>query len=470
MTFNSIDFVVLLLLVLGLHWLVPARFRNHVVLAGSYAFYGWWDVRLLGLLVLSTVVDFTVARSLGGTPADQHRRRRALLGSSLVVNLGVLAGFKYAGFFLESLGGALDALGLAANPPLLQIVVPVGISFYTFQTLAYTIDVFRGRVEPVRDPVTFATYVAYFPQLVAGPIERAQRLMPQIADIARRPPTGPVLRQALSLMGVGLFKKVVLADGVAPIVNDAFAEPGEVGGITLAVALVGFAVQIYADFSGYSNMARGVSLLFGIELSTNFREPYLSRSITEFWQRWHISLSSWLRDYLYIPLGGNRGGRARTLRNLMLTMLLGGLWHGAAWTFVVWGGLHGTYLAIERVTGLGRSDRQRGRGANALATLTTFGLVTLTWTFFRAETLAGALEVLGRIASAATGPVNIADALVVACAAGIAFALDVAQRRQREGAPLVVGPVRAGFVTAGMAAAVVIFSGGVPEPFIYFQF
>lgn len=473
MTFNSMEFVVLLLVVLGLHWSVPPRWRNRVLLAASYAFYGWWDLRFLGLLVLSTLVDFLVARALGATPHAATSRRRRLLWISLGVNLGVLGLFKCAGFFVAELHGLLGVLGLQGNPALLQVVVPVGISFYTFQTLAYTIDTFRGRLQPVDTLLDFATYVAYFPQLVAGPIERAQHLMPQILDVDRRPPTGERARQAASLIVVGLLKKVVLADGVAPVVNGVFADPGAASWAGLAVGLVGFSVQIYGDFSGYSNLARGVSLLFGVQLSVNFAEPYLARSITEFWQRWHISLSTWLRDYLYIPLGGNRGGRMRTAANLLTTMVLAGLWHGAGWTFLVWGAMHGLVLVAERQLGIGRGSREdRVRWQQVPAILGTFVLLNLAWPFFRADTLSGAVAYLSRLLGGAAGAVDPMDLLLVTVAAAATLALDLTRRRQGVlgGPPVVRGPVRVGLASGAAAVLLLVFSGGVPEPFIYFQF
>jgi len=473
MTFNSMEFVIALLVVLGLHWLVAPRWRNTVLLAASYGFYAWWDWRFLGLLMLSTLVDFHVAGRLGSLPRDALVPRRRLLVTSLAVNLGILGAFKYAGFFVGELEGVLADIGLQANPALLDVVVPVGISFYTFQTLAYTIDVHRGRLEPVTRLRDFATYVAYFPQLVAGPIERAQHLMPQLLDVHRRPPTGDRAKAAASLIAVGLFRKVVLADGMAPIVNEAFADVGAQSGPTLALAVLAFSVQIYADFSGYSTIARGVSLLFGVELSVNFREPYLSRSVTEFWQRWHITLSSWLRDYLYIPLGGNRRGPTRTAANLMVTMVLAGLWHGAGWTYLVWGALHGLALVVERALGRGRDGAaDRVRAAQVPAVVATFLLVNAAWPLFRATSLADAVEVHQRIWSLAPGGLDPLDAALVGLAVGATLLVDLLRRRQgrRDAVPVVRGPVRTGVAAAVILLGVLVFSGGAPEPFIYFQF
>jgi D-alanyl-lipoteichoic acid acyltransferase DltB (MBOAT superfamily) len=476
-TFNSIEFAAFLAVVLALHWSVPPRWRNRVLLVASYGFYGWWDPRLLALLAGSTLVDHVVATRIGALdPADGphvQRRRTRLLAVSIVANLGVLGVFKYAGFFLDSLTGAITALGLAANPPLLQIVLPIGISFYTFQSIAYTVDVHRGVVRPVRSLATFATYIAYFPQLVAGPIERAGRLLPQLQDPTRAFPCGAALERAVSLIVLGLVRKVVLADGVAPIVADAFDAPGQRSWLALAGALLAFALQIYGDFAGYSAIARGVSALFGIRLMANFAEPYLSRDISEFWRRWHISLSTWLRDYLYIPLGGNRGSTATTMRNLALTMLLGGLWHGASWTFVVWGGLHGLFLAIHRLLPRRRSDPAAPlRPADTPRVLGTFVLVCTAWAFFRAETVGQALTVLGRIVTLKPGTTVVADLLLVLVMAIAALLLDLAQRRQAAlpARHLLHGPVRTGLAGGVAATLLLVFSGGTPQPFVYFQF
>jgi alginate O-acetyltransferase complex protein AlgI len=354
MTFNSVTFVVFFAVVLGIYWKAPPRWRNPILLVSSYVFYGWWDWRFLGLLMISTGVDFTIGRRLHASTND--RRRLQLLVTSLVVNLGILGAFKYFGFFVDGAVDLLTSLGIEASPTTLEILLPVGISFYTFQTISYTFDIYRRRIEPTNDLIAFGTYVSYFPQLVAGPIERAQHLMPQILNSARPFPDDSGRREAARLILVGLIKKVVLADGVARLANDAFDQADSASAVVLIVGVVAFGIQIYGDFSGYTDIARGVSKLLGIELIVNFTQPYLSRNITEFWRRWHISLSDWLRDYLYIPLGGNRSGTLATYRNLMITMLLGGLWHGASWNFVIWGGLHGAYLVIHKLVRGGKVD------------------------------------------------------------------------------------------------------------------
>ncbi len=327
MLFNSVEFALFFAIIVAAYWWSLPRFRNPILLGASYFFYANWDWRFLGLLLISTVVDFTIGQRL--RTAQDPARRKLLLTTSMAVNLGILGLFKYANFFIDSFAELVGGLGLNPNEPFLSVVLPVGISFYTFQTMSYTIDVYRRRLEPVDDIILFATFVAYFPQLVAGPIERARILLPQLQR-QDRSINSETVASGLGLILVGLFKKVVLADGVAAAADRAFDDPHSLSFVSVAVGVLAFAIQIYGDFSGYTDIARGVSRLMGIELTLNFAQPYLSRNITEFWRRWHISLSNWLRDYLYIPLGGNRRGTARIYVNLMATMLLGGLWHGAS--------------------------------------------------------------------------------------------------------------------------------------------
>ena len=332
MIFNSLPFFVFIAVFLPLYFALRGRARLLLCLAASYFFYGWWDWRFLALLACSTIVDFSIGREM--YRARTTRGQKQLLWTSVGVNLGILGVFKYCNFFVDSLVDSAGALGVTLNQPTLNILLPVGISFYTFQTISYSFDIFRGRLAPTNSLVDFATYVAFFPQLVAGPIERAHNLLPQITDRTKRTfPRGTRLNEAVRLVVGGLVKKVVLADGAAVVANQVFATYETASWLYVVIGVLAFSIQIYCDFSGYTDIARGIALLLGIDLMVNFQEPYLSRNITEFWRRWHISLSDWLRDYLYIPLGGNRGGSVVTYRNLMLTMLLGGLWHGAGWCF-----------------------------------------------------------------------------------------------------------------------------------------
>ncbi len=324
------------------------RFRkqNALLLAASYVFYGYWDPRFLALLALSTVVDFFLGQRLASSDDDRIRKRLVTL--SVVVNLGILGSFKYFDFFVDSTVNLIEALGFTAHLPTLRVLLPVGISFYTFQTLSYTIDVYRRRMPATNDFFGFALFVAFFPQLVAGPIERAARLLPQIE--APRDVTASKVQAGLWLLVWGYFKKTVIADQAALVANPLFDGQWEtLIGLEPLLAVLGFTIHIYCDFSGYSDIARGLAKLMGFEFMLNFRIPYLATGPSDFWARWHVSLSTWLRDYLYFPLGGNRGSRLKTYRNMFLVMALGGLWHGAAWPYILWGSYHGVLLVLERM-------------------------------------------------------------------------------------------------------------------------
>jgi alginate O-acetyltransferase complex protein AlgI len=481
MTFNSLPYALFLPIVVVGHWMLPAggplrgrpgiRWRQCWLLAASYVFYGAFDPRFALLLAFTTVVDYQVARRLDDGRERSEGGRRRLLATSVGVNLAVLGFFKYAGFFVDQGGALLEHLGMARATFGLHILLPYGISFYTFQSIGYTVDVYRRSLPACRRPVDFATFVAFFPQLVAGPISRAPRLLPQIEADRRRPGAGRVA-SGLGLILLGLVRKVVLADPLAPVVARAFGGVPDPSRATVVVGVLAFAVQIYGDFAGYSDMARGSARLLGIELVHNFDQPYLSASITEFWGRWHISLSTWLRDYLYVPLGGNRGGRRRTYRNLMLTMVLGGLWHGAAWTFVAWGALHGLYLCVERALGVaGRRSAPWPAWWQAPRVVLTFVLVSLAWVPFRAADggqALGVLQGLGRPAGASLPGGQVALVVLLAAAT---LALDLAQRCVPQPAALVRRhPTLAGSLAGTAVVAVIVFSGGAPVPFIYFQF
>ena len=393
MLFNSYAFWLFFALIWVIYRMLPHRGQNLMLLGASYYFYACWDWRFLPLILTTTLVNYFTA--IGMEKSDDPRRHKWLMAASAVVSLGLLAYFKYFGFFAESAVEMLTWLGFNADIKMLNIILPVGISFYTFQTMSYTIDVYRGQIKPTRSFTDFALYVAYFPQLVAGPIERSSSLMPQITNSRKNRPHGD-FSEGLYLVMLGLFLKVVVGDNLGFIADGIFAaEKGDLTGTEALVGVYCFAFQIYGDFAGYSSIARGVSKWLGIDLMTNFRMPYLARNPSDFWQRWHISLSSWLRDYLYIPLGGNRGSRFMIYRNLMITMLLGGLWHGAGWTFLIWGGLHGAILCSYRV--LGDRVKLPKLWGRIIATVFFFHLVCLTWLFFRADTLAQAIEMLGLI-------------------------------------------------------------------------
>ena len=470
MVFNSFQYVAFLPVVLGLYWLLRHRQQNALLLGASYLFYGAWDYRFLGLMLISTLTDFTVGRLLDATHDDRRRKRIFLV--SLFVNLGILGFFKYFNFFADSFASLLRSVGLEAHAPTLRILLPIGISFYTFHGISYTFDVYRRHITPTRNLLDFAVFIAFFPQLVAGPIGRAHIQLPQF----ERPRTRPSTEQwhsGLFLIFLGLFKKVAIADALAPFVDRAFSSADTASWSALLAGVYAFALQIYGDFSGYSDIARGSSRLFGIELIRNFEQPYLSRNITQFWRTWHISLSTWLRDYLYVPLGGNRGGRFATYINLMLTMLLGGLWHGAKWTFVVWGGLHGLFLAVHRR--FGRRDAVEPaatfRWHDVLPALGTFHLVCLAWVFFRADSFRQAFDVLAGIVTL-RGSFAWTDAITILIVGGVTmFAIDLVQRnRHSETAILEWSPPARGLVYATFVVLIVMFSGGTPVPFIYFQF
>lgn len=394
MLFNSTLYLVFLPLVAVLFHASSPRARRWLLLVASYAFYWVWSIPFSLLLLFSTIVDHAAALVIDGT----RRRgiRRAALGVSLLANLGVLATFKYADFFAES----IESLTGQRPWPILGLVLPLGISFYTFQTMSYTIDVYRGHMRARRSLMDVALYVSFFPQLVAGPIIRADTLVPQlrVADAV----DWILIRGGIGMILWGMLKKVYFADAMAPVVNEAFSNPAAVSGLSLLMATYAFAVQIYCDFSGYSDIAIGSALVLGVRLPENFRSPYLSCSIREFWRRWHISLSTWLRDYLYIPLGGGRKGIPRTYANLMITMLLGGLWHGAGWNWVVWGGLQGGLMIAERLIGVS-DDRPTGIVRTAIRWTITFHLVCLSWIFFRSADLGQAVEVITRIGTMEEG-------------------------------------------------------------------
>jgi D-alanyl-lipoteichoic acid acyltransferase DltB (MBOAT superfamily) len=353
-------------------------------------FYGYWDWRFLSLIAFSTIVDFIVAQNLIKETVQSKRKRWILI--SLCSNLGLLGFFKYFGFFSKEFAVMLESLGFYVSMPTLNIILPVGISFYTFQTLAYTIDVYRGKTKPTSNLLDFSVYVSFFPQLVAGPIERSKDLLPQIVN--KRTFTKGNFSEGLYHVLIGMFKKVVIADNMAPIVNQVFATPvSDLNGTEILIGVYAFAFQIYGDFSGYSSIAQGIAKWLGIDLSWNFRMPYFSRTPSEFWRRWHITLSSWLRDYLYIPLGGNRHGTFNTFRNLVLTMFLGGLWHGANWTFAVWGLAHGLILVVyHALEGVTKKVMIPGVIGKLIAAVIFFHLVCITWLLFRAENLTQAVE------------------------------------------------------------------------------
>lgn len=387
MLFNSLEFAAFFAIFYVAYLLLFKwrRLQNVLLLVASYVFYGWWDWRFLSLIAISTVVDYAVGRGLTGSDDPVFRKR--LVTASVVVNLGILGFFKYFNFFVESFTDAMASLGWQVDALTLNIILPVGISFYTFQTLSYSVDVYRKKMPAADSLLDFGVFVAFFPQLVAGPIERAARFLPQVQQ--PRTLSAGQWEAGLYLVVWGLFKKVVLADNAAQIANTVFNDHTSFEGLDLLVGALAFTLQIYGDFSGYSDIARGLAKWLGFDLMLNFRLPYFARDPSDFWERWHISLSSWLRDYLYISLGGNRGGTVLTWRNLSLTMLLGGLWHGARWNFVIWGAFHGAILIAYRILRPKRGTDPPGLHGWARAGVEWSIMSVLTvmgWIIFRAET------------------------------------------------------------------------------------
>jgi len=405
MLFNSIDFAIFLPIVFILYWFVAnknLKFQNFLIVIASYLFYGWWDWRFLSLILFSTLVDYTIGRRL--LNEESQRKRKILLWISILVNLGFLGFFKYYNFFLDNFITAFSFFGTPINAQGLNIILPVGISFYTFQTLSYTIDVYKRKLEPTKDFIAFTAFVSFFPQLVAGPIERATNLLPQFYK--KRIFDNDKAIDGIYLIIWGLFKKVVIADSCAIYTNEIFANYENMNSISLLLGAIYFAFQIYGDFSGYSDIAIGTSKLFGIDLMTNFKFPYFSRDIAEFWRRWHISLSTWFRDYLYIPLGGSKGSKMQSFRNIFIIFIVSGFWHGANWTFIIWGVLNALYFIPIFLIKKNRKNLDtvaQGKTfpnfSELISVLITFFLVVIGWVFFRADNITIALKYIKKLFS-----------------------------------------------------------------------
>jgi len=437
--------------------------RKAIVLAASFYFYAYWDYRFLGLLIASTLLDFSIG--LAFKRVQNSGSRNALLGLSIAGNLGVLGFFKYYNFFIESAEAVFSQWGLHSGT--LSLVLPIGISFYTFQTLSYSIDVYRGHLQPCRKLLDFTIYVTFFPQLVAGPIVRASEFLPQLrySPCVRTSQLYPGLMQIFR----GFIKKVLIADHLATMVDPVFASPQLFSSLTVALAILAYAGQIYGDFAGYSDIAIGSSRLLGFELPENFRHPYLATSVADFWRRWHITLSTWLRDYLYISLGGNRGGTIRTYCNLMITMLLGGLWHGAAWNFVAWGAWHGFALCVERAFNRGAASERVSWGKRLFAGGVTFCVVLFGWMLFRTSSMPQFFALLGSLTVGRDGlvwlppfPLCALGLLVIEHAIWASrFRPVMMMQSDRWYSPWLVG--------FGLAA-LALFAPSQTQPFVYFQF
>jgi len=464
MLFNTTHFFVFLAVVLALFYLSPRALRKYILLAASYFFYGSWNYKFIPLLLTLTAIDYTAGVWL--EKVHPGPRRKAVLILSLCANLGFLGFFKYCNFLGDNL-----AL-LMGKPPhsfFLNIVLPLGISFHTFQSMSYMVDVYRGQQRAVRNPIDYGLFICFFPQLVAGPIVRARNFFHDYFNW--QPPSSEDLSRGVLLLALGLTKKMAFADQFARVANDYFknvsANPGR---LTAWSGVIAFGLQIYFDFSGYTDMAIGMAKLLGFHFPVNFRRPYLAQSITDFWRRWHISLSTWLRDYLYISLGGNRRGRWMTYRNLIITMLLGGLWHGASWNFVIWGGYHGTLLALERVFRRDQPVSDKWNWLYPLKALSTFALVQIGWVFFRAANLPQSLQILRQMFSGATGHLLLANWHIEL--ALITLLLAIAEEKLDWFERVLKAPV----LVYASALALMLFCvevfGVIDEriPFVYFQF
>jgi len=475
MLFNSFIFWIFFLVVIVVYKRIGHTAQNRLLLVASYFFYGFWDYRFLSLIFLSTVVDFFAAQYIAAS--DSASRKKHWLYVSIAFNLGMLGFFKYWNFFIDEFSDLLILLGFNSSLPVLNVVLPVGISFYTFQTMSYTIDVYRGVTKPTNRFLDFALYVSFFPQLVAGPIERSSHLLPQV--LLKRSTNGRDFSEGFYHVVTGLFKKVVIADNMAPLVNTIFSKPpSDLTGPEVVMGAYAFAFQIYGDFSGYSSIAKGIAQWMGFELMWNFKNPYFSVTPSEFWNRWHISLSSWLRDYLYIPLGGSRGGKRKTLRNLVLTMGLGGLWHGAGWTFIFWGLYHGLLLVVYRL--IGSVENEAGsktrdgffRLKHILKMILFFQLVSISWLFFRAESVDQVLSMMYLTVSDFTFTgFAIYGLAMIAFFAGPLMAFEY--WTERSGNLLVLldaNKLVQIFVYLYLIIMIIVFPPLISQEFIYFQF
>jgi alginate O-acetyltransferase complex protein AlgI len=466
MLFNSHEFIFgfLPFVLVGWYLLRPPTLRLAFLTLCSWFFYAWWDWRFLPLMIASTTVDYVAGRLLVST--DDERRRKAVLVAALTFNLAMLGYFKYAGFFLDSLNGIAGAFG--ANDPVrtLEIVLPIGISFYTFNSMSYTIDIYRRQVEPAKNAIHYAAFVSMFPHLIAGPIVRYSSIDQQLRKLAPRL-SSQLAAAGLFFFACGLAKKLLIADTLAPHVDSLFNHHAHLGLIAGWAAALGYSLQLYFDFSGYSDMAVGLAFMLGFRFPQNFNSPYMSVNISDFWRRWHMSLSFWLRDYLFIPLGGSRHGRARTLRNLLITMFLGGLWHGASWTFVVWGLLHGIYLVVHSIL-RGRGVTPRSAVVNRVV---TFVAVVVAFVIFRAPNLATAGDMLAAMAGLhGLEPVGTVRALVTsgfAIEVGVLVAfVNIAPNTWE----IDVRPRVWQGALVGLAAGAAFLLLAAPHPFIYYQF
>lgn len=481
MLFNSLEFAFFLPIVFFIYWFITnknIKAQNILLLVSSYIFYGWWDWRFLTLIAFSSFVDYFVGLNLSNTTSP--KKRKLLLLTSIVINLGFLGFFKYFNFFTESFADAFTLFGRPFEASRLNIVLPVGISFYTFQTLSYSIDVYKKKLEPTKDIIAFFSFVSFFPQLVAGPIERASNLLPQFYHKRKFDYYKAVdgIRQILW----GLFKKIVIADNCAKYVNEVFSNYSELSSSTLILGVIFFSFQIYGDFSGYSDIAIGTGRLFGFNLKQNFSFPYFSRNIAEFWRRWHISLTTWFRDYLYIPIGGSKGNKWMKIRNVFIIFLVSGFWHGANWTFLFWGFLNALYFLPLMLSGNNRNyDHSKEEKKifppflDVLKIFTTFLLVSLTWILFRSESIPKALEYFVAIFTRSIlSPPEMMSNSIIRLFFFLFFLISVEwlQRYKKHGLELDNVKIPH-FIKWSIYYAIIlliILFGGNQQEFIYFQF
>ncbi len=476
MNFTSAAFFAFFIIFLFLYWKVLRNHRTIILFLGSYFFYGFWDWKYLALLIILSIVNFTAALVM-----HKSQLKRPALILALSFNMGVLFTFKYFGFFVDNLKALLATLGWQLSTTSLSLIIPLGISFYVFQVSSYSIDVYRNQLQPTRNFIAFSAFVAYFPHMAAGPIMKAKELLPQIQQPKASIAQSQIL-SALGLIAVGLFKKVVIADTLAPMVDRIFTSQESWDWKSLILASISFGLQIYGDFSGYSNMARGVSRLLGIELVLNFRQPYFSSNIQEFWRRWHISLSTWFRDYLYIPLGGNRSKlKTRTYFNLILVMLVAGIWHGAAWGFLIWGMAHGLLLVIQRIFSSSSRPKFNFINVKAMRIATVLIKITLTnalvftlWIVFRNPNPEVFMSIFNRILSREPGVFELSDVLLVLEMLIITILIDgleVAWQTKPEIRNWFLSrPYLVGMFVGILTLLSITFQSSDVVPFVYFQF
>ncbi|HRZ86157.1 MAG TPA: MBOAT family O-acyltransferase [Candidatus Paceibacterota bacterium] len=470
MLFNSSVFVLFFLIVFLLYWFVTnknLKAQNILLLISSYIFYGWWDWRFLSLIIFSSILDYYVSILIENE--TNQKKRKAFLLISMFSNLGLLGFFKYFNFFTSSFAQAMSTIGWEVDTVTLNIILPVGISFYTFQTMSYTIDVYRKEINASKDIIAFFTYVSFFPQLVAGPIERASNLLPQVER--KRVFNEKWFNQGVLQVSVGFFRKMVIADNLGVYVDTVYANPDYYNSSTLLIATLFYAFQIYFDFSGYSDIAIGSAKMLGFKFNRNFNLPYFSKSVTEFWRRWHMSLSFWLRDYLYISLGGNRKGIKIMYRNLMLTMLLGGLWHGSSWNFVIWGGIHGTVLCLEKFT----FEKLQIKNLGVFGMIYTFIIVLIAWVFFRATDFESSIFIIKELFSFNYGMPFIGDINVLFNAISmliIGIGIDIYLFKSNHTLEDIGGFIKKPILIVSVSVLVmlIILFYSTTNNFIYFQF